>query len=183
MNRDSENGQNKTRAAAPKGDRKPRQSSAPRAEHKSDASKRGPKTGKPEFKGEKGAKQEKNFHGGKPAGAKPYRGDKPARQDKPFRSEKSLQRLLFHLHGFFKKQAILKDVSTSFLQKVLKRLHIARIDSLFISNRDKLELVNYCHPALFCVNDNEKSTDEDRARVLRFLEMKFPQRSPFEKDV
>lgn len=91
MNRDSENGQNKTRAAAPKGDRKPRQSSAPRAEHKSDASKLGPKTGKPEFKGEKGAKQEKNFHGGKPAGAKPYRGEKPARQDKPFRSEKPAQ--------------------------------------------------------------------------------------------
>ena len=99
----------------------------------------------------------------------------------PFRSEKSLQRLLFHLHGFFKKQAILKDVSTSFLQKVLKRLHIARIDSLFISNRDKLELVNYCHPALFCINDNDESTDEDRARVLRFLEKKFPQKSPYEQ--
>ncbi len=100
----------------------------------------------------------------------------------PFRSEGSLQRLLFHLYGFVQKQAVLKNVNKTFIQKVLKRLRIARWDSLFISNQDDLGIVNACHPALFCLNDGECSTDEDRVRAVRFLEKKFPQKSPFEKD-
>lgn len=100
----------------------------------------------------------------------------------PFRREKSMQRLIFHLYGFVKKQAVLKDVSRTFIQKVMKRLRIARLDSLFISNQRNFEIVSHCHPALFCVNDGEQSTDEDRTRALQFLEKKFPRKSPFEKD-
>ena len=100
----------------------------------------------------------------------------------PFRKEGSLQRLLFHLYGFVKKQAVMKIVNRTFIQKVMKRLRIARLDSLFISNQHNFAIVSHCHPALFCINDGEQSTNEDRINTAKFLEKKFPQKAPFEKD-
>lgn len=99
----------------------------------------------------------------------------------PFRNKSCLQRIMFHLYALVNNKAILKDVSRTFLQRVMKKLRIARVDSMYISNCYPLEIQMMYNPALFCVNDNEKSTDEDRARVLRFLEKKFPHKSPFEK--
>ena len=100
----------------------------------------------------------------------------------PFRKERSMQRLIFHLYGLVKKQAILKDVSRTFVQKVMKRLRIARLDSLFISNQHNFNIVSHCHPALFCINDGEQSTDEDRTNAKIFLEERYPQKSPYERE-
>jgi hypothetical protein len=93
-----------------------------------------------------------------------------------------MQRILFHLYALAKNQAIMKDVSRTFYQRVMKKLHIARVDSMSLSNSQALELFKPCHPALFCINDGESSTDEDRARALRFLEARFPRKSPYEQD-
>lgn len=98
----------------------------------------------------------------------------------PFRNEKCLQRMLFHLYALIKKQAIMKDVSRSIFHRVMKKLHIAHIDSMYLSNRQSPELLIPYRPALFCLNDGEYSTDEDRARTVRFLETRFPVKSPFE---
>lgn len=100
----------------------------------------------------------------------------------PFRNESCMQRILFHLYALAKNQAIMKDVSRTFYQRVMKKLHIARVDSMSLPNSQALELFKPCHPALFCINDGESSTDEDRARALRFLEARFPRKSPYEQD-
>ena len=100
----------------------------------------------------------------------------------PFRTESCMQRYLFHLYGLVKKQAILKDVSRTFLQRVMQKLGMARIDSLVLNNHESLNPVISYHPALFCINDTERSTDEDRINTINFLEKRFPQKSPFEQD-
>ncbi len=100
----------------------------------------------------------------------------------PFRTESCMQRYLFHLYGLAKKQAILKDVSRTFLQRVMQKLGIARLDSLILNNHESLKPIMSYNPALFCINDTERATDKDRARTLQFLERKFPRKSPFEKD-
>lgn len=102
--------------------------------------------------------------------------------NQPFRNESCLQRILFHLYALATNQAILKDVSRTFFQKVMKKLRIAHVDSMYISNCQPIEKLMLYNPALFCINDTEISTDEDRARTLQFLERRFPQKSPFEKD-
>ena len=37
------------------------------------------------------------------------------------------------------------------------------------------------NPLMFCINDNERATDNDRQRVKEFLRRKFPNKSSFEK--
>ncbi len=102
----------------------------------------------------------------------------------PFRTESCVQRHLFHLYGIVKKQAILRDVSVTRFHRGLKKLRLARVESLYISNHLNAapESANHYRAALFCLNDTELSTDEHRARALKFLERKFPRKSPFEKD-
>lgn len=52
--------------------------------------------------------------------------------------------------------------------------------SISISERDVWHVINRYNPILFCLNDNEHSTDEDRKRVRLFLEQMFPEKSSFE---
>ena len=100
----------------------------------------------------------------------------------PFRNESCLQRHLFLLYGLVKEQAVLKDVTRTLLHRLLRKLRLARIDSGYIPNCGNIKYVSSFHPALFCLNDTEISTDADRARARIFLERKFPCKSPFEKD-
>lgn len=95
----------------------------------------------------------------------------------PFRSESCMQRILFHLHALVKKQAVLKDVNRTFFQRVMKKIHLAFIDSWIQSNTAPLKHIEPYHPALFCINDCEISTDENRTEVLNFLKKKFPHKS------
>ena len=37
------------------------------------------------------------------------------------------------------------------------------------------------HPVLFCINDTDKVTNEDRLKLKPFLEKLFPEKSSFEK--
>lgn len=100
----------------------------------------------------------------------------------PFRNESCLQRMLFYLYALVKKQASMKDVSRTLFQRVMKKLHMAYIDSMHQSSHQPPELLIPYRPALFCLNDDEFSTDEDRARAVRFLETRFPLKSPFERE-
>ena len=100
----------------------------------------------------------------------------------PFRNESCMQRLLFHLYALVKKRAAMKDIRRTFFQRVLKKLGMPRMDSMHLGNNQPMELITLYNPALFCINDTEISTDEDRARTLRFLEKRFPQKSPYERE-
>lgn len=100
----------------------------------------------------------------------------------PFRNESCMQRILFHMYALVKKQAVMKDVNRTFFQRVMKKLHLAYIDSYTLSNCCPLKHIEPNHPALFCINDCEISTDEDRIRALDFLRKKFPRKSVYEQE-
>ncbi len=101
----------------------------------------------------------------------------------PFRHESGVQRILFHLYALAKNQAVLKDVNRTFFQRVLKKFYLAYVDSYTLSSCIPLRHIAPNHPALFCINDCEISTDENRTQVLNFLKKKFPHKSAYEQDV
>ena len=100
----------------------------------------------------------------------------------PFRNESCMQRILFHSLALVKRQAVLKNVSRTFFQRVLKIMRQAYLDSLILPNTCPLKRIEVNHPALFCINDSEDSTDENRARALEFLKKKFPHKSFYEQE-
>ena len=52
--------------------------------------------------------------------------------------------------------------------------------SISIAEKDIRRIINRYNPLLFCLNDNEYSTEEDRQRARLFLEQMFPEKSAFE---
>jgi len=50
-----------------------------------------------------------------------------------------------------------------------------------VHNPDFIEFLNRYQPKLLCLNDCQRTTDEDRARIQPFLEKLFPEKSTFEK--
>lgn len=52
---------------------------------------------------------------------------------------------------------------------------------ILITRRNYEERLNQYNPKLFCLNDTQRVTDQDRARVKPFLEKRFPVKSAFEK--
>jgi hypothetical protein len=65
-----------------------------------------------------------------------------------------------------------------------RRKFIGRSESLRISvfrPYDYMEFLKRYEPRLFCLNDNQKTTDADRARIRPFLESLFPHPSGFER--
>lgn len=85
------------------------------------------------------------------------------------RSDKDIQRNLYSYVSIAQKKA--KRIFVS--QKNSFRLHIDKP-----SRYAKLEAY---HPMLFCLNDSQYSTPEDRDKVKVYLESKFPDKSSFEK--
>lgn len=92
-----------------------------------------------------------------------------------FRQADSVQRLLVSIWSIMHDHAQIKIVS-----KATKARQAT--DSLYIQNTEKNYVRKLIHrnPGLFCVNDSEFSTPEDRIRLKNFLEMYFPQKSEFE---
>jgi len=86
-----------------------------------------------------------------------------------FRSPLNIQRIIFQLYALVTKQGYLKYVD---------RKESCRIR---VHNPDFMNLILKYKPSLFCLNDTEKATDDDRARIRPFLEALFPKKSSFEK--
>jgi len=93
-----------------------------------------------------------------------------------FRKENSIQRLIVSIWSLMKDHAQVKIVPP-FKKKSKK------IDSIYIANTktDYAKRIDRQNPGLFCLNDSEFSTPEDRLRVKTFLESRFPKKSKFEK--
>ncbi len=86
-----------------------------------------------------------------------------------FRSDSDIQRLLFQLDLLARKRGILKYVD----RRESCRLRVHK------NNYDKY--IRKYNPALFCLNDTDHSSDEDRKRIAPFLERLFPHKSEFER--
>ncbi len=85
------------------------------------------------------------------------------------RSASDVQRNIYSYVALAEKRAHLHYVT----QRTSFRFHIHREN-----HYKKLERYN---PMLFCMNDSEFATDEDRKRMADFLSFRFPDKSQFEK--
>lgn len=85
------------------------------------------------------------------------------------RSANDIQRNIYSYVALAEKRAHLHYVT----QRTSFRFHIHRPN-----HYAKLEKY---HPMLFCMNDSEFATDDDRKRMADFLSRRFPDKSPFEK--
>jgi hypothetical protein len=84
------------------------------------------------------------------------------------RTDKDVQRIIFLYYSLVVGKGYLKYVN--------------RYESLVISVNKKYEryFLKY-NPALFCINDGENITDDDRLCMKFFLDKHFPEKSAFEK--
>lgn len=85
------------------------------------------------------------------------------------RSSEDIQRCAYSYVALAEKQAHLCYVSAR---------HSFRIE---IENRNLYKKFEEYNPVLFCFNDSEHATDEDRAYAIEFINNLFPVKSEFEK--
>ncbi len=87
-----------------------------------------------------------------------------------FREKNDIQRMLFNYYSLATKKGHLKFVD--------------RRESCRIMTTKSANFYRYIekhNPTLFCLNDTESATEEDRKQVAPFLERLFPKKSTFEK--
>ncbi len=86
-----------------------------------------------------------------------------------FRSHTDIQRVLIHYDALARKRGHLR--------------HIGRKEScrIRVQDKDYQGYLDRYNPTLFCLNDTNHATDEDRKKVIPFLESLFPNQSTFEK--
>lgn len=88
-----------------------------------------------------------------------------------FRNSTDIQRILFSYYAIVQERGILTYVN----RKESCRIRVQKADY-------KKFLTKY-NPSLFCLNDTEHATDEDRARIQPFLEEVYPVKAEFEKQL
>lgn len=111
-----------------------------------------------------------------------------------FRKDENIQRHIISLYALAKEKGVLKMVKIkikrtwiAFLCAKLRKFFFpehCRRDSGYLCNlsaKDTKRLLKMPMPHLFCMNDTEKTTDENRRNARIFLEKLFPNKSPFEK--
>ncbi len=86
-----------------------------------------------------------------------------------FRSNTDIQRILFSYYAIAKNRGNLMYV---------KREESCRIR---VHKTDYQQFITKYNPILFCLNDTEHATDNDRAHIQPFLEKMYPIKAPFEK--
>lgn len=86
-----------------------------------------------------------------------------------FRNKTDIQRIIFSYYALAKKRGHLKYVT---------RKESCRIR---VHKKDYLKYITKYQPKLFCLNDTERATDNDRERIQPFLENLFPKKAQFEK--
>lgn len=85
------------------------------------------------------------------------------------RSENDIQRSLFSYTALAEKRGHLHYVTqrTSFRFHIHKEQHYKKLE--------------HYNPTLFCMNDSEYATEENRLKAIEFLQKRFPNKSQFEK--
>ncbi len=111
-----------------------------------------------------------------------------------FRKDENLQRHVISLYVLAKGLGMLKmvkiKIKKSFLSALITKVKnllpflFSRQDSGYLqtlSAKDVQVVSSMPLPHLFCLNDTEKTTDENRKQARILLEKNFPHKSPFEK--
>jgi len=93
-----------------------------------------------------------------------------------FRNLSDIQRIIYADYSILDGSGILKQIKNSVLFSN-KRDSIA----LFSQSRKKEQKLKKYKPKLFCINDTEETTDENRRETREFLESLFPEKSGFEE--
>ncbi|MDG2193442.1 MAG: hypothetical protein P8K77_01045 [Polaribacter sp.] len=86
-----------------------------------------------------------------------------------FRDKTDIQRILFSYYAIAKKRGKLTYVSRK--ESCQIRVH----------KTDYQRVITKYNPALFCLNDTEHATDNDRKHIQPFLEKMYPIKAKFEK--
>lgn len=86
------------------------------------------------------------------------------------RRDNDIQRSIYHYVALAERRGHLRHVS----QKESLRVHI--------QNRQHYAKLEKYNPIFFCMNDSEYANDADRLFSARFLAVRFPQKSQFEKN-
>lgn len=86
-----------------------------------------------------------------------------------FRNKTDIQRILFSYYAIAKKRGILTYVN----RKESFRIRVHKTDYQ--------KFITKYNPNLFCLNDTEHATDNDRSHIQPFLEKMYPIKAEFEK--
>ncbi len=98
-----------------------------------------------------------------------------------FREKDCIQRSIYEYYAISKNRGEHKVVD-NLKEKVKALTKGDGLDSLQISlSQRKLAMLDKYNPALFCINDSQETTDNDRLAMRLYLEKKFPYPSSFEK--
>lgn len=87
-----------------------------------------------------------------------------------FRSKTGIQRIIFSYYLLFKKRGHLTYVNRE--ESCIIKVH----------KTDYQKYITRYNPKLFCLNDTEHATDDDRERIQPFLEKMYPNKATFEKN-
>ncbi len=102
-----------------------------------------------------------------------------------FRDGGNIRRIVWSCYSFYvghskiRLYPILK-IPNKFKKIAEELFNFFRDSKIFLLDRKKYIVKKNSRVKLFCLNDGDKSTDEDRARALVFLEKYFPKKSSFE---
>ena len=86
-----------------------------------------------------------------------------------FRDKTDIQRILFSYYAIAKKRGVLTYVNREESCRI--RVH----------KKGYQKFLTKYNPQLFCLNDSEHATDNDRERIQPFLEKMYPNKAKFEK--
>ncbi|MGN0031866.1 MAG: Stealth CR1 domain-containing protein [Candidatus Gastranaerophilaceae bacterium] len=97
-----------------------------------------------------------------------------------FRTPNSVQRVIFSFYMLAKKKCILKDIRLWSRKSQLENIYVPlshpiKMDRRINKHKKKLKL--------FCINDNEKTHQEDREKLKDYLEFLFPKAQEWEKTI
>ena len=106
----------------------------------------------------------------------------------PFRSPDKVQRVLYAYdaiargHGHFRLARFRVKEKRAWWKRLLRPGYADSLQFFGAGWREGPEMLRRWKPGLFCFNDTEAATDEDRAWLRQTMESLFPERSSFEKE-
>ena len=106
----------------------------------------------------------------------------------PFRSSENIEKHIYNLyaiankHGHFKRVKKIDPSLPAYKRLINFLFNIYSKESIYISASEDyiLKTLEKRHPKLFCINDDEKTTEKNRDKVKNIMETLFPEKSSFE---
>jgi len=97
-----------------------------------------------------------------------------------FREKNDVQRCIVSLYSFYKNHANLLFGGLS-RKEAVKTVQSWTFPNNRTTTQQYHQVLDKYQPILFCVNDEQDSSEENRKQAKQFLESRFPDKSSFEK--